>query len=121
MKLAQILNRTRELNDVPRPSYIHAHCDVFRHCEIVNRREMKNARCFLLDQLEIDVAQCEARHTDVAFDDLKVTNASAGKLSDALDLFERARHECRLDEQDKIAVLRLTRRYRVTVLTLSKD
>jgi hypothetical protein len=42
---------------------------------------------------------------DVAFDNLKVANAAVAKLSDALDLSERLRHELRLDQQDKIAVL----------------
>ena len=75
------------------PARSSPHRDFLRNGEIVNRREMKNARGFSLEQFEIDVTQRETRHTDVAFDDLKVAQAPASELSDTLDLFKRARHE----------------------------
>jgi hypothetical protein len=105
VKLTQLWERTRKLNDVTRAARIHAHRDILRNGEIVNCREMKDARRLLLDQLEIRGTEGESGHADIAFDDLKVTQASAGEFSDTLDRFERARHEWRLDEQDKIAVL----------------
>src|SRR5215510_8402496 len=105
MKLAQIRNRPCEVDDVTRAACIYTHRDLLRYGEIVNRREMKNARGFLLDQFEIYVTQGQVRLTDITFHDLKVTGAAAAELSDALDFFERVRHERPLNEQDKIAVL----------------
>ena len=105
MKLAQILYRTRQFDHIARAANIHAHRDVFRNSEIVNRREMKHARRSSLDQFQIGNAQRQPGLADVSLDKLELSHSSAAELRDPGNLFARASKQRRLHEQDEIAIL----------------
>src|ERR1044072_4654877 len=105
MKLPQILKHTGQLDDIARAAGINSHCQLFRNRQIVNRREMKHARRFALDQLEIRSTQRQLRLADVAFDKLKSSDISSTERRDPCDLFPRPAEQRRLHEQDEIAVL----------------
>jgi hypothetical protein len=53
MKLFQMRQRTRQCNYVARATNVDAQRKILGDGEIVNSREMKYARCLLLDQIQI--------------------------------------------------------------------
>jgi hypothetical protein len=105
MKLFEARQQPRQGDHVACATDINAHRHILRNSEIVNRGEMKNARCFLLDQPQIRCVQSKVRFRDVAFDKPKVTDTSSSERRNTIDLFVRARQQRRLHEQNEITLL----------------
>ena len=105
MKLTEMRKTAGQIDDVARAASINPYGELFRNGEIVNRREMKHARRLLLDQREILFTQREARLADVAFDKCKFRGISTAELRKPRNLLACTSKQCRLHQQDEIAIL----------------
>lgn len=104
VKVTKLRHQLCTLKHVHRADHVDVQSKLALHGEIVNRGEVKNSGCFFPHSKSARRSQTQFRMRDVAFDDLEFINRLTGKTRNPSDFVSCSLDECRLDQQQEMAV-----------------